>query len=218
MKNVIDAVELELKPFQPFLYGSREKYPSIAQDSDFDFAVQDSEEFRSYALSRGYFESAIDSNYRDKLSVSIFSKTLVLGSTEYSIQVISKRDLNFFKMLWDSISAGYYYLYLWKQNTSPYEERCEKKLFIRDFINQAARTQANALLTCAYYCGTLNLEEELGVNMSLVRELAHEHSEEQFSADVDFAMRDAREILELGYDYARDVHSLLGKMLQDRSQ
>lgn len=121
-------------------------------------------------------------------------------------------------MLWNSISAGYYYLYLWKQNTAPYEEQCEKKLFIRDFINQSARTQANALLTCAQFCDTLNLEEELGVNMSLVRELAQERSEEPFSVDVDFAMRDAREILELGYDYARDVHSLLGKMLQDRSQ
>jgi hypothetical protein len=218
MKKVIEAVELELKSFEPFLYGSREKYPSIAQDSDFDFAVQDSKEFRQYALSRGYFESPIDDAYRDKLSVSVFSKTLVLGATEYNIQIISKRDLNFFKLLWSSISAGYYYLYLWKQNTAPYEEQCEKKLFIRDFINQAARTQATALLAYAKFCDTLDLEKQLGVNMSFVRELAKEHSEEPFSADVDFAMRGAREILELGYDYARDVHSLLGKMLQDQSQ
>jgi len=35
------------------------------------------------------------------------------------------------------------------------------------------------------------------------------------SVDVDFAMRDAKEIMSLGLAYAKDLHSILGKMLQD---
>jgi hypothetical protein len=215
MKNVIDIVEQELAHFTPFLYGSREKYRSISHNSDFDFAVQDSEEFRQHALSLGYFESPISDAYRDNLSVSVFSKTLVVDSTEYSIQIISKRDLNFFKMLWNSISAGYYYLYLWKQNTVPYEEECEKKLFIRDFINQAARTQATALLTVKTIFANIDLEKHLGVKMSTIEALAQQSCEELPDTEFFNALRDAEDIAALGIEYARDVHSLLGKILQD---
>lgn len=39
--------------------------------------------------------------------------------------------------------------------------------------------------------------------------------EQYVPVDEDFAMRDAKDIMSLGLDYAKDLHSILGKMLQD---
>ena len=219
MKKVIERVESSFSDFDLFLFGSRSMLDVGVSDSDYDFAVQHSEEFRQAALREGYFESPIEDAYRDCLSVSVFSKTLSVDCKSVTVQIVTKTYYEFFVQLWNSLSKDYYVENLWKKHISPFTEKCDKKRFIRDTINQLARTQANSLLHCASFYDSLYLEEELNMTVNEIMALAQTGVEEEFdSSNYSEALQDAQSIADCGLEHAQSVYSYLGKILQEEMQ
>jgi hypothetical protein len=73
-------------------------------------------------------------------------------------------------------------------------------------------------LTVKTIFANIDLEKHLGVKMSTIEALAQQSCEELSDTEFFNALRDAEDIAALGIEYARDVHSLLGKILQDAEQ
>jgi hypothetical protein len=135
------------------------------------------------------------------------------------VQIVTKTYYEFFVQLWNSLSKDYYTENLWKRRLAPFTEKCDKKRFIRDTINQLARTQADSLLHCASFYDSLYLEEELNMTMNEIMALAQTGVEEEFEENVfSEALQDAHSIASVGYEYAQSVYSYLGKILQEEMQ
>lgn len=223
MNAIIEHIKNEtyISDHELFLFGSRSKLGDFGSDTDFDFAVQDSESFRTSALLAGYKEQPLEDAYRDCLSISVYSKTVGYMGTQYKVQLVTKKHLAFFKMLWNSISTEYYSNNLWKSSLAPFEDTPLKKRFIRDTVNQLVRTQAKTLLHCAGFYDTLSLTEEFSMTKNELDALIHQGVEEWFD-DVQNtrveALEDAQAIADRGVGYAQDVLSYLEKIVQDATQ
>lgn len=223
MNAIIEHIKNEtyISDHELFLFGSRSKLGDFGSDTDFDFAVQDSQSFRTSAILAGYKEQPLEDAYRDCLSVSVYSKTVVYRGIQYKVQIITKKHLAFFKMLWNSISTEYYASNLWKQVPAPFEDVPLKKRFIRDTINQLVRTQAKTLLHCAGFYDTLILTEEFNMTKNELDALIHQGVEEWFEDEELIkteALDDAQSIADRGVEYAQEVLSYLEKIVQDATQ
>lgn len=101
-----------------YLYGSVSKLgygygivASFDEDSDFDFAVQDSAELANYLVKEGWEEKP-ETSYQDAVTKRVFEKVF----EGHKVQLGLKEDLYAFKSIWESVPNGFYWDFINKRS------------------------------------------------------------------------------------------------------
>lgn len=124
-------------PFSFYLGGSRRmwelhshKYISercvhgicIKEDTDFDFYATHSEELEAYLRTHGFANTKTDPGYYDDEALQVLECD--------NVQVVLRKDAEFYQKCFESIDYEFYAAYLWKQSPS-----CDRRL-IQPYFNQ----------------------------------------------------------------------------------
>lgn len=81
---------------------------SVTEDTDYDFYATYSREVEAYLADNGFERSNVDQVYFDTECMSIFRRD--------NVQVVLRKDANFYSTVFESIDLAVYYHYLWKSS------------------------------------------------------------------------------------------------------
>ncbi len=110
----------------------------ITNTTDWDFSQQYSEEAHNYLISVGYTHHD-NADYMDDLTVAVYSKSV----DDYRVHFALHNNEELFRRVWDSISAEFYYKFLWKRSDLyAFEPRLNVKKSIKEIMNQLYETGA----------------------------------------------------------------------------
>lgn len=139
------AVRPVIEGFDPaIMIGTR-----IAEDIDWDFSQQYSDDAHSYLLAAGfthYNKSDFDP-YGDDLTVGVYIKEYTpktgwnlsnIFTDVTTANIVLHSDEELFRRVWDAITPEFYYRYLWKRSPQfdHIDSMGERKLRISEMMNQ----------------------------------------------------------------------------------
>lgn len=106
---------------------------NISPSTDFDFYVTDCPQVDSFLLSLGFKVKTYpgDKSYTDDEAISIYEI-----ETTPKVQVVSRKDAEFYKKVFDNISLKFYYNHLWKSAPHFKIKHEIEYLKIKDTMNQ----------------------------------------------------------------------------------
>lgn len=114
-------------PLEPFLFGSRSFYEHTPE-SDWDFAVQFSEDREKLLLEKGWALKDFngEGDYVDHDTISVFEK-VVDGR---KIQIALRRDVKRFAACWDQISH-----FIYKRHINKRSKEAWSKMEVAQYLN-----------------------------------------------------------------------------------
>jgi hypothetical protein len=101
--------------------------------TDYDLYATSSQDAEDILAMAGFTRSLIDDLYLDDQAVSIWKKG--------DVQVVLRKNAEFYEKVFESISAEYYVNHLWK-SSQVFESHPERRALIGEHFNQMFRSAA----------------------------------------------------------------------------